>query len=253
MHILIADDEKPARDKLRRLLNLHAPDSHLLEARNGGEALQNLTNNAVDLVFLDIQMPEMDGLEIAARLTSNAPVIVFVTACDQFALQAFDLNAIDYLLKPYDEARFLKALQKAMQKLTQHTAAQSVHSTNIGMQAAAPLLISERGRVIVIAPAEIVRIEAADNYVQVVTHTSQHLLRQSLSGMAEKLGMLFSRCHRRHLVRISEIVQILANGKGDGELLLKNGERLPLSRQYRQDLLAQLETAQPDVNWNVTD
>ncbi|MFZ6757374.1 LytR/AlgR family response regulator transcription factor [Undibacterium sp. Ji50W] len=230
MKILIVDDEAYARDKLRRLVAEHVADASVTEARDGKEALDSIAKHKPDLVFLDIQMPEMDGISVASQLSAPLPLIVFVTAYDQFALQAFDANAIDYLLKPYDEARFLRALHRVEER--------SAMARKTGTEQ--HLLLSEKGRVVVIKLADIVRLEAADNYVLICTAQEQHMMRQTLSGLHERLGQGFVRCHRRHIVRLDQITQVLPAQKGDAELLLRDGTSLSCSRQYREDVVQQL-------------
>ncbi|WP_255754412.1 LytTR family DNA-binding domain-containing protein [Massilia sp. erpn] len=117
MRLLIVDDERPARDKLRRLLVQESGITALEEARDGVEALEKIAAFTPDAVFLDIQMPEVSGLEVAASLPQPAPLLVFVTAYDEYAVRAFDANAIDYLLKPYDQARLQRALQRLRERL----------------------------------------------------------------------------------------------------------------------------------------
>lgn len=229
--ILIVDDERPARDKLRRLLTTHAAVGFIAEARDGVEALQYLAQDQFDVMFLDIHMPEMDGLSVAQQLPDSAPQIVFVTAYDQFALQAFDANAIDYLLKPYDEERFLRALSK----LQKSVSVQQVEA--IAKQEVAPLIIQERGKVHVISVADIHWVEAADNYVILHTIQSSYMLRQTLSVTAQRLGMAYSRCHRSYLVRRDQILRFEASGKGDGNFYLYSGVLVPCSRQYREGIL----------------
>lgn len=233
MKILIVDDERPARDKLRRLLSEQADVSYIAEARDGNEALQAIRATSPDLVFLDIQMPELDGISLAGELQAGPsaalPLIVFVTAYDQFAVQAFDANAIDYLLKPYDEARFLRAMQKVRER------------RQLPVLPIEHLLLSDRGRIRVIKLAEILYLEAADNYVLLHTASGEHIMRQTLAGLAEKLGAGFVRCHRRYLVRLGCIEQFMPTQKGDGELLLSGARRLPCSRQYRAAVLDYLQ------------
>ncbi|MFZ6654578.1 LytR/AlgR family response regulator transcription factor [Undibacterium sp. TJN19] len=230
MKILIVDDEAPARDKLKRLVAEHVANASVFEARDGREALASIATNTPELVFLDIQMPEMDGITVASELHPPLPLIVFVTAYDQFALQAFDANAVDYLLKPYDETRFLRAMQRVAER----------RATSRKISAQAHLLLNEKGRVIVIKPADIIRLEAADNYVVIYTAQEQHMMRQTLSGLLERLGEGFVRCHRRHVVRVYEIVQVSHVQKGDAELLLGSGISLPCSRQYRENVMLEL-------------
>nr|WP_315476339.1 LytTR family DNA-binding domain-containing protein [uncultured Undibacterium sp.] len=234
LRILIVDDERPARDKLRRLVTEHANVALISEARDGLEALNLLAQNQYDVIFLDIQMPEMDGLSVAQRLTEPSPMIVFVTAYDQFALQAFDANAIDYLLKPYDEERFLRALQKLNRSL-------SVSKEKASIQVeVAPLIIQERGHVLVISVPDIHWVEAADNYVLLHTTEVSHMLRQTMGVTAQRLGTAYSRCHRSFLVRRDQILRFEASGKGDGSLHLRNGAVVPCSRQYREEILQAL-------------
>lgn len=227
--IAIVDDERPAREKLCRLLREHWPDAHLYQAADGKAALQLLEQQHIDLLFLDIQMPEVDGLQVAQELTAPMPDIIFVTAYDEFALQAFDADAIDYLLKPYDEERFLRAINKVR---TRNLSS----STN----AEAPLLISDRGSVKVVQLKDIVWVEAADNYVMIHTHEQQYMMRQTLSGLAQRLGAQFSRCHRRYLVKLDQISESRVLPKGDAELVLVGGTVIPCSRQYRDDLMQRL-------------
>jgi two-component system LytT family response regulator len=243
MRVLIVDDERPARDKLRRLLAQEADISAIEEARDGVEALERVASFAPDVIFLDIQMPEVGGFDVAASLPSPAPLIVFVTAYDAYAIRAFDANAIDYLLKPYDQQR----LQRAVQRVRERHAAQQARGT---VPAAAPvepvlpvrqLLINERGATRIVKVDDIEWIETADNYVVLHTPSGQPLLRQTLAGLLDKLGPAFQRCHRRAAVRLERVARIEVDDKGDGELLLHGGARVPLSRQYRLALLRHLE------------
>lgn len=237
MRILIVDDERPARDKLRRLLAQETGVSAIEEARDGVEALDKLQAFGPDLLLLDIQMPEISGLDVAASLPAPAPLVVFVTAYDQYALQAFDANAIDYLLKPYDQARLQRALARARERLS------APREPALGGLPIQHLLITERGTTRVLPVAEIQWIETADNYVVLHTASAQPLLRQTLAGLLDKLGPSFLRCHRRAAVRLDAIASISTSDKGDGEILLRCGLRAPLSRQYRAAVLAALAQA----------
>jgi two-component system LytT family response regulator len=280
MRVLIVDDERPARDKLRRLLS-HEPDiAAIEEARDGVEALERAAAFAPDAIFLDIQMPEVGGFDVAASLPAPAPLIVFVTAYDEYAIRAFDANAIDYLLKPYDQPRLQRALQRLRDRLAIHRAAPAAPASAASAPAlaaapsaaaspfgapspataarantaastpAAPaatpvlpvrqLLIPERGTTRIVKVDDIAWIETADNYVILHTAAGQPLLRQTLAGLLDKLGPGFQRCHRRAAVRLAAIAAIEVDDKGDGELLLHTGARAPLSRQYRPALLAHL-------------
>lgn len=253
MRVLIVDDERPARDKLRRLLAREAGVSAIDEARDGVEALERVAAFAPDLLLLDIQMPEVSGLDVAASLPSPAPLVIFVTAFDQYAIRAFDANAIDYLLKPYDQQRLSRALARARARLappahtdTDADAAPDAPGPAAGSAAPAlpaitQLLVSERGATRVVKVEQLQWIETADNYVVLHTAEAQPLLRQTLAGLVDRLGPRFVRCHRRAAVNLDWIDSVLSLDKGDGELLLRGGARVPCSRQYRAEVMARLQ------------
>ena len=238
MRVLIVDDERPARAKLRRLLAQQADVVDIQEARDGIEALARVAQWQPDTVFLDIQMPEINGLELAASLPKPAPVIVFVTAYDKFALQAFDANAIDYLLKPFDEQRFLRAMLRVRERLAHRPADDvfPVDAAQIGR-----LLIADRGIVKVLPLADIDWIETADNYVLIHAAGGDHLMRQTMAGLLPRLGAAFIRCHRRAAVRLAAVEKVVMLDKGDCELVLRSGARVPCSRQHRASVLARLD------------
>ncbi len=236
MRILIVDDEKPARDKLHRLLAQEADVTELAEARDGVEALERIAAFKPDVVFLDIQMPEVSGIELAASLPAPAPLIVFATAFDQYAISAFDANAIDYLLKPYDQARLRRALVRVRERLKAPQPAPAFDSGHRVNQ----LLLSERGVTRVIKVDLVQWIETADNYVVLHTAAEQPLMRQTLAGLLDKLGPRFMRCHRRAAVQLDWIESVVALDKGDCELVLRGGARVPCSRQYRAAVIEKL-------------
>jgi len=237
MRILIVDDERPARDKLRRMLASEPGITAIEEARDGVEALERLPAFAPDVLLLDIQMPEITGLDVAASLPSPAPLVVFVTAYDEYAIRAFDANAIDYLLKPYDQPRLQRALQRVRERLAQQRPA-----AEAALPAVTQLLVPERSGTRVVKVDQIQWIETADNYVVLHTADGAPLMRQTLAGLLDKLGPRFLRCHRRAAVQVSYIASIANHDKGDGEIILHTGARVPLSRQYRADLEARLAT-----------
>lgn len=242
MRVLIVDDEKPARDKLRRLLSVEAGISHIDEAADGIEALGRIEASAPDAVFLDIAMPELSGIELAASLPEPAPAIVFVTAWDQYAIRAFDAGAIDYLLKPYDGARLARAVQRLRERL-QAPAPASPAAQALPALPLQQLLVSERGGTRVVPVQEIGWIESADNYVVLHTPAGSPLLRQTLAGLAERLGPAFLRCHRRAAVQLAWIERVVPLDKGDCELVLRSGARVPCSRQYRAAVMERIQSA----------
>ena len=229
MRVLIVDDEAPARARLRRLLGLEGM-ADILEARDAPDAQRQLGAHAVDLVFLDVQMPGMSGMELAASLPQPAPQVVFTTAHEAYAVPAFDTGAADYLLKPFDSARLQRALERVRTRLAARP------------QPARPaqLLVPGRTGASVVAVRDIGWIETADNYVVLHTRAAQPLLRTSLGALLAELGPGFVRCHRRAAVQVAWIERVLARAHGDCELLLRHGASVPCSRQYRAAVMAAL-------------
>lgn len=241
MRVLIVDDERPARDKLRRLLAREAGIAAIEEARDGVEALQLTASFAPDVLFLDIQMPEVSGIDVAASLPSPAPLVVFVTAYDDYAVRAFDACAVDYLLKPYDSERLQRALQRVRERLLVRTpAAPQPGATALAGQPVRQLLVTQRGVTQIVRTDQIAWLETADNYVVLHTPSGSPLLRQTLSGLLATLGPAFIRCHRRAAVRLACVTSMAVDDKGDGELILAGGMRAPLSRQHRAAIAAAL-------------
>jgi len=229
VRLLIVDDEAPARARLRRLLAA-APDVQIVaEAADADEALAQAAATRPDAIFLDVQMPGASGLDVAASLPDPAPAIVFVTAFDRYALQAFDAAAIDYLLKPIEPPR----LARALQRLREHGAAQR-------RPRPAQLLIPDRGRTHVVAVDEIAWLEAADNYVVVHAGARAPLLRRPLAALLQDLGEGFVRTHRSAAVALAQVVEIRPLAKGDARIGLRGGAFAPCSRQYRAGLRERL-------------
>lgn len=245
MRLLIVDDEAPARARLRRLLDGREGIDAVEEACDGIDALARIEAFRPDALLLDIEMPELSGIELAASLPEPAPLVVFVTAWDRYALQAFDAHAIDYLLKPCDGPRLDRALARLRERLQERAAAR-LRAPDEQPAAALPalplrqLLVGERGVTRVIAVADIGWIETADNYVALHTQAGSPLLRQTLAGLLERLGPGFVRCHRRAAVQLSWIERVVSLDKGDCELLLRGGARVPCSRQYRAQVMERL-------------
>lgn len=231
MRVLIVDDEAPARARLRRLLQAHDGVDIAGEARDGEEALRLSAELAPDALFLDVQMPGASGLDVAASLPDRAPAIVFVTAFDRYALQAFDAAAVDYLLKPVEPERLARALGRLRER--RPAAAQP-------RPAPQNLLIPDRGRTHVVAVAEIEWLEAADNYVVVHAGARAPLMRRTLSGLLADLGEGFARTHRSAAVALAHVVSLKPLDKGDASIVVRGGATVPCSRQYRVAVLARL-------------
>jgi len=245
MRLLIVDDERPARERLRRLLAQEAASAGIDavdEAADGFEALARIEACRPDAIFIDIAMPELSGIELAASLPDPAPLVVFLTAHGRYALQAFEVDAIDYLLKPCDSTRLRRALQRLQMRLDDGRAGKAPAQAlpQLPQLPARPLqqlLVTERGATRVVRVADIGWIETADNYVALHTRDGSPLLRQTLAGLLPKLGPGFVRCHRRAAVQLDSIERVVPREKGDCELVPRDGASVPCSRQYREAVL----------------
>lgn len=233
--LLIVDDEAPARARLRRLLTAFADVLVVGEAAGGDEALQQVQVLRPDALLLDIQMPGCSGLDVAASLPDPAPALVFVTAFDHYALPAFDAAALDYLLKPVEPERLARALQRLRER--------AVRPPRAAAPPPAQLLIPDRGRTHVVPVAQILWLEAADNYVVVHTAERAPLMRRTLQALLQDLGEAFVRTHRGAAVAIAQVAAVQARERGDSVLLLHGGQCVPCSRGYRASVLARLALA----------
>ena len=245
--VMIADDEAPARRKLARFLNAHADVEIVAEASNGIDALDLITMTKPRVIFLDIHMPDLDGLGVAEALVraEQPPSIVFVTAFDQYAVKAFEMSALDYLLKPYDKDRFEQALDRARRsveiKPNVETLAATLAKIRNEEQYVRRLLIPNEGRSFFVATREIARLESDGNNVAVHTARGAHNLRATLESLESRLDPAqFARVHRSHVVNIDEIAEIHPWFHGDYKLKMRDGTEIGWSRRYaakRPDLL----------------
>jgi two-component system LytT family response regulator len=245
---LIVDDEALARDRLRQLLLAERDIQIVGECSDGAEALETIQRQKPDLIFLDIRMPELDGFAVIEALEMDPmPVIVFVTAYDQFALQAFEVHAADYLLKPFDRERFQTALQRATERVRHREGPaakerQSAVIAELKPAAALPerLPIKTSGKVIFVKVSDIDWVEAAHNYVEVHVSQEKHLLRETITAFEARLSPeRFVRISRSTIVNIDRIKELRPLFHGGYEIKLHDGTCLTLSRRYR-DKLSQL-------------
>ncbi len=234
MKILIADDEAPARDKLRRWLQEADGRNDIVEASNGVQAFELIQQQQPDLALLDIHMPQLNGLDVAAQLDGpNAPRVVFVTAYDEHAVKAFELNAVDYLLKPYDKTRFLRMWQRVNDQVAAPPTA-----TQLPLQR---LLIPQKEKLLLVDIENIVWIESDDNHVKLHCIDTSHSLRKPLHDLLQLLPpQQFIRVHKSAAVNLLHIAQMAPLFKGDYEITLKNGQTLRMSRRYKDDVFAKL-------------
>jgi two-component system LytT family response regulator len=245
--VMIADDEAPARRKLARFLAAHEDVNIVAEASNGIDALDLITMTKPRLVFLDIHMPDLDGLGVAETLvrSDDPPSIVFVTAYDQYAVKAFEVSALDYLLKPYDRDRFEQALDRARRSIDASPdaagLAMALAKIRNEEQYVRRLLIPNEGRSFFIATREVIRLESDGNNVIVHTARGAHTLRATLESLESRLDPAqFARVHRSHLVNIDEIAEIHPWFHGDYKIQMRDGAEIAWSRRYaskRPDLL----------------
>ena len=246
LRVLIVDDEPAVRDDIRAHVERNQDCEVVGEAGNGRDALLAIDELHPDIIFLDVQMPELDGFAVAAEVGPDPPpVIVFVTAYDQYALRAFEAHAVDYLLKPFDTDRFLRALAKAQRatgRLTTSTSEPSPLDTllaEIRETRAAPerFVVKKGQRILLIPMTEVEYIEAAGNYAYLHHKDGQHLIRETFNALEERLELHgFVRVHRSSIIRLDAVVELEPLGSGDHIIRMRSGREVNLSRTYRKSL-----------------
>jgi two-component system, LytTR family, response regulator len=236
---IVVDDEPLARSNLTVLLRLDPEVEIVAECGSGKEALAEIRKRKPDLVFLDVQMPECDGFDVVEQLGKDLPhAVVFVTAYDQYALKAFEAGAIDYLLKPFDNARFGRALCRAKERVTQ---SQEFPGK------ADRFVIKGAGQITFVKISDIDWIEAADYYACLHVRTKTHLLRRRMSELERELDQTaFCRIHRSTIVNLNRIRGLEVDEGGEYEVVLDTGARLSLSRRYRKQVQAKLGIRSPN-------
>jgi len=242
---VVVDDEPLARERVRALLETQEGIEVVGDCADGLRAVATIQAKEPELVFLDIQIPELDGIGVVERIgVEKMPVVVFVTAYDQYALQAFEVHAVDYLLKPFDEERFLKALARARQAVEARRAGavnERLFALIRDLKAPAGhlerLVVKTSGRLFFLRVEEIDWIESSGNYVCLHVGDEGHLLRETMSGIEAKLDPArFIRIHRTSIVNIDRIKELQPLFHGEYDVVLRNGKTLTLSRGYRDRL-----------------
>jgi two-component system LytT family response regulator len=236
---LVADDEPLARRKLRDLLCKFSDVGVVGEAASGHEVLDLLRNNSPQLLFLDVRMPGEDAFGVIDRITSDKtvtmPRIIFTTAYDQYALRAFQVNATDYLLKPFTLERLDSAIRRVRDEL-QWAPAPEAENTLPGSNSNGHLTrvaFKSRGRILFLRVSDIRWIGAEENYVRISTGTESHLLRETISSMEERLDPSeFLRVHRSVIVNLRFVKEVRAHAHGEYSVLMQNGEKVAMSRSH---------------------
>jgi len=233
MNAIIVDDESLAREIIKKYLSDFPEISLIAECSNGFEGVKAVNELKPDLLFLDIQMPKLTGFELL-ELLDAPPLIIFTTAFDQFAIKAFEVNAVDYLLKPFSKERFAEALSKAFTTLNKNRVQpldELIDYTVSGKSFISKIIIKENSRIFVCPVDEIVSIEAQDDYVMIYTLSAKHLKQKTMKFYEDKLDpSQFIRIHRSHIVNTRMIKNLELFEKDSYRLLLTNNSVLPVSR-----------------------
>jgi two-component system LytT family response regulator len=245
IHTLIVDDEPLARNRVRALLK-GEPDFEIIgECADGQSAVDAIRAKQPDLVFLDVQMPELDGLGVVRTIgPEQMPLTIFVTAHDDYALKAFEVHALDYLLKPFDKARFQAALRWARGHIARERTGDLTERLTALLEDAKPrnkpverLAVKSAGRVVFLRVEEIDWIEAAGNYLRLHVGKDFHLLRETMNALEARLDPeSFVRIHRSTIVNLARVRELQPAFHGDFVVILENGTELTLSRNYRSKL-----------------
>jgi two-component system LytT family response regulator len=248
VHAVIADDEVLARQKLRQLLR-EIPEIEVVgESATAAETIDLVRATKPDLLFLDVRMPDMDGFDIIGALSSDGspclPCIIFTTAYDRYALRAFEINAVDYLLKPFTQDRFRAATERALQHI--HAKKHDPHPISPkgsnGKDYTTRIVFKSKGRIIFMPVSEILWIGAEENYVRICTQSETHLLRETMAHLEEKLDpAVFLRVHRSSIVNLQYVKEVRPEIDGEYGVLLHNGQKISMSRSYRSRIKSWLE------------
>ena len=249
---LVVDDEPLARERVRSLLAERSDVEVVGEASDGQQAIALIESAEPELILLDIQMPEVDGFDVIQAIgTEKMPVVIFITAYDQFAIRAFDAHALDYLLKPFDRERFGRALDRAVARVEQRRRGDLEQRLEALLEGVKPqprylerIMVRSGGRILFIRVEEIDWIEAEGNYLCLHLGKRTHLLRETMSGIEEKLDPGdFMRIHRSTIVNINRIRALESVFQGEYLVILEDGTKLNSSRGYRDKLQELMETA----------
>lgn len=249
IRVIVVDDEVLARQRLLDLLKEESDVEVIAECRDGGEAIDAIERLAPDLVFLDVQMPEVDGFDVIDAVgPETMPPVVFVTAYDQYALRAFEVRALDYLLKPFDQARFRESLERVRQRSPDISDSDVgrrllalVNDLRSGTPKADRIVVKSGGRLCFLRTSEIDWIEAAGNYLTLHAGRATHMIRGTMTTIEARLDPeKFYRVHRSSIVNMDRVQALEPSITGEYVALLANGSRVNVSRSYKDKILARL-------------
>jgi two-component system LytT family response regulator len=236
IRVVIADDEPMARRRLVRLLQQEADVEVVAQCVGGQSAVDAINANKVDLAFIDVQMPDLDGFALLDKVgVGRMPYVVFVTAFDQFAIKAFDVNAMDYLLKPYDTARFQKAMERARERIRATPEAAAADGTTRMSSHLERIAVPVGGGIRVVRTKDIESFETDGNYLRLNAAGSRYMLRKTAAELESKLDPRhFIRIHRRFIVNIDKVHEVQPWFSGDAIVIMQSGSKLRLSRTHRE-------------------
>ena len=246
--VLIVDDERLSRQRIRRLLAFEPECEIAGECDNGGDALRALARERPDILFLDVQMPELDGFDVVRavvdQVEQSQPLIIFTSAFDEYALRAFEVHAFDYLLKPFDRKRFRESLQRAKAQLSRERPESSegrlfalFENFANGRRTPDRVAVRSNGRVVIVKVDEIDWIEASDNYVCLHCGKETHVLRETMGQLESRLDPArFLRVHRSAIVNLDRIKELQPWFRGDYRIILRSGTELTLTKSHREKL-----------------
>ncbi|MFO7863394.1 MAG: response regulator [Salinivirgaceae bacterium] len=218
---IIVEDEAPARNLLKHYLKKHTEIELIAECVNGFEGVKAINELNPDLVFLDIQMPKLSGFEML-ELIDTSPAVIFTTAYDEFAIKAFEANAVDYLLKPFDESRFSESIDKAKSRMNSSTAPEAKPLTYPEGEKLDQIVVNNGNKIVILQPDQVFMIEAQDDYVMVYTSGEQFLKKKTMGFYEAHLPDIFLRVHRSFIVNTRHIANIELYGKQQYQIKLKN-------------------------------
>lgn len=243
LSVIIIDDEPLARERIRELLKVDGEIEITAECKDGKEAAEKINKHKPDLIFLDIQMPKMNGFDVITKL-EKIPAIIFVTAYDEYAIKAFEINAMDYLLKPFDKERFHTALSRAKDSLSNDTPVlnEKIASLLSGLEKQKDnfverFVIKSGGRIYFVNASEVDWFEADGNYIKLHAGSKTELIRETIKNLEEKLSPEhFLRVHRSAIVKIESIKELVNWFSGEYKIKLKNGDEVQTGKKYKENI-----------------